>query len=197
MTTPAGFTKRPQHGAGLLYDIGVHVLDVLIWLFGMPTVVSYADDALAGVEGNLSIELQVRECTGCVQLSWDQPLKNELRVVGSEAEAVLRVDHFDKIAVGRAGAFEELNVDHEYVADADTGSGASLSPRLYTQSLYCQLIQFVRAIRLGESPAVVGETGRECVRLMESARRCARPLPMPWLDRSQQAAYEALHWTKA
>ena len=46
--SPAGFL--PGGGAGLLFDIGSHVIDLLIWLFGVPDVLSYADDAL-GVDG--------------------------------------------------------------------------------------------------------------------------------------------------
>src|SRR5262249_36537368 len=132
-----------------------------------------------------------------VQLSWDQPLKNELRIVGSKAEAVLRVDQFDRLAIRRAASFQELEVDHRYVADISRSSVPAISPRLYTHSLVCQVIQFVRAIRLGERAAVDGEAGAECVRLIEAARRCAQPLPIPWFDHSEDGAYRTLHWASA
>jgi predicted dehydrogenase len=191
--TPAGFTKGKERGAGLLFDIGPHVLDALTWIFGAPRVVSYADDAVGGVESNFFMELETPACPGTVQVSWDSPLKNELRVVGSKGEAVLRVDQFDKLAVRRGTEFHEVTIDHRYPADTARPSRRTLGPRLYTQSLFCQLIQVVRSIRLGEPPAVGGPEGLECVRLLETAARRARPLEMPWLDGKQREAYQALH----
>jgi predicted dehydrogenase len=191
--TPAAFSKGKGSGAGLLFDIGPHVLDALIWLFGMPRVVSYSDDAIGGVESNFIMELETPACLGTVQVSWDSPLKNELRVIGSKGEAVLRVDQFDRLAIRTGAEYREVKVDHRYPADTAQPSHKMMSPRLYTQSLYCQLIQVVRAIRLGERPAVSGAEGKECVRLLESASRQARPFEMPWLDAGQREAYQRLH----
>jgi predicted dehydrogenase len=196
--TPAGFTRHPGGGSGLLFDIGPHALDYLIWLFGAPEVVSYADDALAGgVEGNILMELESPVCTGSVQLSWDFPLKNELRVVGSKGEAVLRTDEFDRLAISTGTGFSEVTIDHAYAADLHRPPRRTMTPRLYTESIYCQLIQVARAIHLGEPPAVSGEDGRECVRVIETARRRAQPIDMPWLDDNQAEAFRALHWTNA
>jgi predicted dehydrogenase len=196
--TPAGFTRHIEGGSGLLFDIGPHVFDYLIWLFGVPTVVSYADDALGGgVEGNILMELESFVCPGTVQLSWDLPLKNELRVLGSRGEAVLRIEEFDRLAVGDESGFGELVTNKGYPADLHQPARRQISPRLYTEAIYCQLIQVVRAIRLGEPPAVTGEEARECVRVLESARRRAQPFDMPWLDGDHQVAHRALHWTNA
>jgi predicted dehydrogenase len=195
--TPAGFVRDGRNGTGLLYDIGAHVVDFLIWLFGVPRVLSYADDALHGVESNVLMKFETPRASGSVQLSWDFPLKNELRIVGSTGEAVLRLDQFDKLAIRKTNEFQEIRVDYHYPADTVQPSRTKMSPRLYTQSLYCQLIQVVRAIRLGEAPAVDGETGKECVGVIESAHRCARPIDMPWLDAKQRQAYQELHWTNS
>jgi predicted dehydrogenase len=193
--TPAGFSPGQENGAGLLFDIGPHAIDLLIWLFGFPEVVSYADDALGGVEGNILMKLTTPAASGSLQLSWDSPLKNELRVVGTKAEAVLRIDQFDKLAIKMTSGFQERVVIHQYPADTCLPSRRRLSPRLYTQSLYCQLIQVARAIRLGEPPAVNGEAGKHCVGVIESARHCAEPIDMPWLDWNQRETHQALHWT--
>jgi predicted dehydrogenase len=191
--TPAGFLRSRGGGSGLLFDIGPHVLDALTWFFGPPRILSYADDALGGTESNFIMVLETPACRGSVQVSWDSPLKNELRVIGSKGEAVLRVDQSDRLAVRRGDKFEEVPIDYSYPTDTARTSRRSLSPRFYTQSLYCQLIQVARAIRLGEPPAVGGVEGKECVRLLQSASHQARPLEMPWLDSSQREAYETLH----
>jgi predicted dehydrogenase len=194
--TLSGFTRRPEGGSGLLFDIGPHALDYLIWLFGVPEVISYADDALAGgVEANVVMKLESPVCRGSLQLSWDFPLRSELRVVGSAAEAVLRLDEFDRLAIRTTAGFEEMAIDHTYPADLRQPAQRKLSPRLYTESMYCQLVQVARAIKLGEHPAVSGEEAIDCVRVMESARRRAQPIEMPWLGVDQQAAYHDLHWT--
>jgi predicted dehydrogenase len=196
--TPAGFTRNSEGGSGLLFDIGPHALDYLIWIFGAPEVVTYADDALrGGAEGNVFMQLQTPTCPGSVQLSWDGPLKNELRVLGSKGEAVLRIDEPDRLAIRTSDLFSEVAIDHAYPADLHQPARRRLIPRLYTESIYCQLIQVARAIQLGERPAVTGEEGKECVRAIESARQLAQPIEMPWLDADQQDAYRGLHWTNA
>jgi hypothetical protein len=79
------------------------------WFIGASEVVSYSDDALGGVEGNVLLDLETQVGPGTMQLSWDFPLANELRVQGSEGEAVLRLDLFDKLAVRKGGAgFQEV-----------------------------------------------------------------------------------------
>lgn len=195
--TPAIFTRQASGGSGLLLDIGSHALDYLLWLFGDLNVVSYADDACAGVEGNVVLELTSPAGQGRMQLSWDSPLLCELRVVGTRGEAILRVDQLDKLAIKTNGDFEEVAVDHRYPADVRLPSRKTITPKLYTESIYCQLIQVLRAIELAEAPAVDGQQGQACISLIEAARRCARPLDMPWLDPHQEATHQSLHWTRA
>jgi predicted dehydrogenase len=103
VTTPAAFRRRSEGGAGVLFDIGPHVIDFLSSLFGDPEVRSYADDALGGIGVNVDLELELPTCPGRAQLSWDFPLQNELRVVGSRGVAVLRLDRLDKLAIKTSG----------------------------------------------------------------------------------------------
>ena len=129
--TPAGFLKKADGGGGILFDIGSHAIDFLISLFGDPRLESYADDALRGVEGNVVMRLSFPSCSGTVQLSWDSPLKSELRVVGSRGEALLRLDQVDKLAIKTAGTFSDVAVDHGFPSDLSLPP-ARLVPRLYT-----------------------------------------------------------------
>jgi predicted dehydrogenase len=196
VTSPASFQRRADGGGGLLIDIGIHVIDTLTWLFGTPRVAAYADDALGGVESNLVMELGFSECTGSVQLSWDFPLPNELRVVGSRGQAVLRVDQLDKLALKTDSRFNEIPVNWVYAADVSRPCRRVLSPRLYTQSVYCQIVQVIRAIRLGEKPAVTGDMARASVEVIEAARSTVEPLDMPWLCRDEEEAFQSMHWSK-
>jgi len=195
ITTPATFTKTVGRGGGVLLDIGTHVLDCLLWLFGVPRVVSYADDALRGVEANVRMELGWPGFTGTMQLSWNSPLRNEFRVSGTRAEAVLKVGEFDNVAIRRNGTTGYVRVEptQTYPADLESPPHTSRSPRLYTQAIYCQVIQVLRSVRLGEPPAVTGEVGLNCLRVIDEARRVMQPLEMPWLDPIQQMANRELY----
>jgi predicted dehydrogenase len=195
VTTPAAFQRRFHGGAGVLFDIGPHAIDLLGWLFGTSEVLFYADDALSGIESNVAMELQLDLSRGRVNLSWDSPLSNELRVFGSKAEAVLRLDCFDRLAVSTSSQFTERRTSVSFPADIERPCRVWISPTDYHQAMYCQLIQTVRAIRLHEAPAVDEELGRHCVSVMEKALSIARPLDTPWLSTTRQAAFRGLHWT--
>jgi hypothetical protein len=141
------------------------------------------------------MELAFQQCRGTVQLSWDSSLSNELRVHGTRGDAVLRLDHFDRLALNTGAGWQELPSTYSYPADVRLAPAHRVSPRLHTQAVFCQMIQVLRAIRLGEPPAVAGPVGVDCVATMEAALRVARPLDMTWLGEERQASFRALHWS--
>ncbi|MEJ0084608.1 MAG: Gfo/Idh/MocA family oxidoreductase [Pseudomonadota bacterium] len=193
VTTPAAFKPRAKGGAGVLFDIGTHALDFLQSVFGELSAQEYADDVAGGVETNVAMRLESADCGGTLNLSWDVPLVNELRVIGSSAEAVLRIDRFDQLAVGRRGAFVPQTVDISFPADLDKTSPRRIVPLSYADAILCQVVQMLRAIELGEQPAVDGASGAACIRLIEQALSKAAPLPEPWLTPRERAAAAQLH----
>lgn len=197
VTTPAAFKPRSQGGAGVLFDIGTHALDFLQSVFGDLTAVSYADDAAGGIEAAVAMRLRAPACAGEMHLSWDVPQVNELRVVGSSAEAVLRIDRFDQLAVGRPGAFVPQVIDVSFPVDIQKDSARRIVPLSYSDAVLCQLVQVLRAIALGEQPAVNGQGGAACIALLEQSLAIATPLPEPWLAPREQAAASRLHWSAA
>jgi predicted dehydrogenase len=197
VTTPAAFRPRAAGGTGVLFDIGPHVIDHLAWTFGDLQVTRYADDALAGIESNASMDVVSPACPGSIHLSWDSPQTNELRVFGAKGEAVLRIDRFDQLAVLGGSGFEPHPITMTFPADVRPAPASTMTPLSYPQAIYCQIVQMARAIELGESPAVDGESGRRTVAVLESALSIAEPLPMPWLDVVEQEAFARLHWRNA
>lgn len=197
VTTPAPFRPRKEGGTGVLFDIGPHVIDHLEWTFGELQVVSCRDDALAGIESNASIEVRSASASGAVHLSWDGPQTNELRVRGSRGQAVLRVDRFDQLVVDTGGGFEPPPLTAAYKADLRISIGRTIVPRAYADAIYAQLVQMLRAIRLGEAPGVDGTTAARSIALLEAALRVAEPLPAPWLSREERASARRLHWSAA
>jgi predicted dehydrogenase len=197
VTTPAAFKPRHKGGAGVLFDIGTHALDFLQSVFGSLEALEYADDAAGGIDVNVAMRLRSASCDGQLQLSWETPLVNELRVKGSAAEAVLRIDRFDQLAVGRAGAFVPQQIDSAFPVDLDGASPRRIVPLSYADAVTCQLVQVLRAISLGEQPAVDGSEGAACIGLLEQALSMSQPLPEPWLAPREQAAAARLHGSGA
>lgn len=195
VTTPAAFKPRREGGTGVLFDIGPHALDALAWILGDVRVNAYADDALEGIESNCALDVTTLHGGGPVFLSWDAPQANELRVYGDRAEAVLRIDRFDHLAVGRAGAFSPVPITTSFAADLSPAGGARLRPTSYPDAIYCQVVQVLRAIQHAEAPAADGEDGRRSVATLEAAIALATPLPMPWLSSNEQREFHDRHWS--
>lgn len=194
VTTPAAFRRRSEGGTGVLFDIGPHALDALTWILGNLEVRAYEDDALGGIESNLSMSLASRHFAGTMDLSWDQPQANELRVRGSRAEAVLRIDRFDQLALGRPGQFVAQPVTVSFPSDVSPSGARRFTPKGYPDAIFGQLVQTLRSIQLGEPPAVDGASGQACIAVMEAGLRMAQPLFSPWLEPAEQRALRELHW---
>ena len=83
--------RRESAGGGVLIDVGVHVLDSLLFCVGELAVADYADDCFGGVEAEAEIVLTLRSgVCGRVELSRTRDLGNVMRIEGSEA--VLEID---------------------------------------------------------------------------------------------------------
>ncbi|MEO7318932.1 MAG: Gfo/Idh/MocA family oxidoreductase, partial [Chthoniobacteraceae bacterium] len=52
------FFRREITPGGVLYDTGVHTLDLLLWWFGEPEGFDYHDDAAGGLEANCQLRLR-------------------------------------------------------------------------------------------------------------------------------------------
>lgn len=79
--TPAYF----RGGRGVLFDTGVHVVDLVCWwLGGEPEVVDYADDSRGGTEAVARLKLRLRGVEAHIHLSWLTKLRNSYRIVGSK-----------------------------------------------------------------------------------------------------------------
>jgi len=79
--TPAYF----RGGRGVLFDTGVHVVDLVCWwLGGEPQIVDYADDSRGGTEAVARIRLRMGGVDAHIHLSWLTKLRNAYRIVGSK-----------------------------------------------------------------------------------------------------------------
>jgi predicted dehydrogenase len=77
--SPAYFA--PQAGNRLLWDLGSHVVDLLIWWLGATTEVECRDDAMGGAATNCVLELEWPDgCSAEVRLSREYDLPRRLVV---------------------------------------------------------------------------------------------------------------------
>jgi predicted dehydrogenase len=82
------FTKT---NGGVLLNMGVHYLDLLMWLFGKLEPVQYADDAAGGVDANFEYRLRAGQLPVRLEVSYSRPLRNSIIVRGSSGTLI-----FDK-----------------------------------------------------------------------------------------------------
>ena len=162
-------------------------------VFGDLSAVDYSDDAAGGVETNVAMRLASAHCKGSLDLSWDVPQVNELRVVGSRRRrccaSTVSISSHSGAAARSCRRRSHCLSRSTWSAPCRTASCRSV----IRMRCLCQIVQMLRAIALGERPAVDGTSGAACIALIEQALSKAAPLPQPWLTPREQTAAAALH----
>jgi predicted dehydrogenase len=195
VTTLANF-QRSAGGGGVLMDIGPHVFDALLWLFSDLQVVSYLDDAISGVESTCTIRLNTPVCAGDVFLSWDMESTNELIITGTEAKVIVKLDQIDTLILSKSAKYYSIKPSVSFPSACKIWHNKSHVPKSYTECIYLQMIQFIRAIKLDEKFPVTGEDGRKVISLIEECYRIAEPIEMNWLPFFENSNHKRLHWKK-
>lgn len=90
--TVSGYCFRKELvPGGALYDNGIHSLDFLLWCFGQPDEVHYEDDAMGGLESNLTIDMKFGDAKAFFKLSRTRDLSNTIVVEGNGHKVELEV----------------------------------------------------------------------------------------------------------
>jgi predicted dehydrogenase/nucleoside-diphosphate-sugar epimerase len=158
--------RRDMAGGGVLIDLGVHVLDTLLYCLGDSTVLEYSDDSYGGVEAETEMSLRLASgASGHVALSRTRDLRNTMLIRG--AKATLEVDlYLRKVA---------LHVGTEVI-------GLTAKPDAWGGDVFrAQLADWVGAIHTGVQPAVPGPEGRRSVALIEACYARRKKLALPWV----------------
>jgi predicted dehydrogenase len=175
------FFRREQTPGGVLLDLGVHVLDLLLWWVGEPTDFSYADDADGGLEANCRFTGEFPGGTHVtVHLSRDWATPN------------CYVFRFDRATVHcRVNASNQLELTFDGVPmtfaaelrDPLPARPAPPSAALETnpQAFLAQLADVCAAVRTRRAPLVTGTDGLRVLRLIEQCYAARQPLAQPWL----------------
>ena len=176
MATGAYFDRK-QTGGGVMFDAGIHVLDLIVWMFGELHQITYRDDSFGGMEANgiLSgvIKSGDREIPCRVAASWTHALFNGVRIVGTEGEIHLRFANRDYITVVKQVAGEPMVLRiGEEGCDMPFRSG---SPQ---QAL---LEDFAFAVGSRRAPVTAVDSAILPLKILEMAYTLRRPLEQPWV----------------
>ena len=152
---------------GVLFNEGVHVLDFLLWWFGTPERLHYADDSLGGLESNVRLVLHYAEGAKVhYRLS---------RTCALDSRIGLR---FEKASL----VFSPLYDLREFLLTPIIGhqSRVILSPEAdFVEAVKNQLHDFVRAAAEGVPTKIPGGAGLAVVELIKSCYQSKAQRPRP------------------
>ena len=159
-------------------DKGVHVLDSLLWLFGPMTVAQCQEDAMTGgVEGNCRLQLEGK-ALGTMQLSWDQPIANGLRIRGSLGEMRLEPTEFRWIELRLEGCeWKRVPCATRWPISLRHRQPQVSAPRVYEDCIHLQWVQFLRSVIYGEPLPAGAREAHIVARQIESALSHGHPAP--------------------
>ena len=98
--TVSGYCFRKELvPGGALYDNGIHSLDFLLWCFGEPKEIVYQDDAMGGLESNLTIDFQFDKAKAFYKLSRTRELSNTIVIEGNGHRVELGIFEMRKMKI--------------------------------------------------------------------------------------------------
>lgn len=176
--SPSFFVKSETPG-GVLLDIGVHVLDLLLWWLGDPASCDYADDAMGGLETNAVLKLDYAGgAKGKIHLSRDWATRQRYSFEFERGTVEWTVNQANAITV----QLKDLPALQGTLVD-------SLAIPAYTnpQCFIAQLQNVIAAVRGQAEVRVNGHDGERVTRLIESCYANRRLLAQPWLEPAEAA----------
>lgn len=181
--SPSFFIKE-ESGGGVLLDIGIHMMDLLIHWFGLPSIGSYEDDAMGGVEINARGTLQwPTGMQGSFKLSWDIQLSNTYIIEFERGTVKWKTNAADTIEVLPKGSTYALGGKLSTV----TSEGVSIEARNYISSFTAQWEDVVKAIRQSTSPRVTGEDAIQALQLVQDLYAQKTLMPLPHFSQAERA----------
>ncbi len=183
------FTRREMSGGGALMDIGVHMIDMVMWILGFPEVVAVRGETQAvhgpqqrglgswGMDhipgGKFDVDdfaaMHLRLANGglvTIEVSWAIYARNEERfqIIGDQGGADFFPDMYGADKPMRLYRDED-GVPIEIIPTIPKTNG----PGAWAQGLHC----FVDAVRGKGEPMATGHDGLAILRLLDATNRSA------------------------
>ena len=175
--SPAYFA--PEAGNQLLWDIGSHVVDLLVWWLGLPHELACRDDAMGGTATNCLLELEWPDgCNAEVRLSREYDLASGLVV--ERPSGVLTCRNVSEMDVLRAAGEVAAPDFEQRISGAAAPAG-----RTFTDCFELQLQNVLAAVR-GVAPLwAPAENVLEGVGTLATMEARSEFLESPWLSRRE------------
>ncbi|KTG09399.1 hypothetical protein AUR64_16610 [Haloprofundus marisrubri] len=157
--------REPRRGAGVLYSVAVHDVDLYGYLLdAWPDNIGCRLDSFVrdDIDETASLSLGYGETTGVISASWQVPVfgkSRELVVVGSERAA--RIDYLEN------EHYETFSLDPETGAEEGTET-ITVEP---VEPLKAEVVDFLDATKSARHPKADGRVGAAAVELLEVATR--------------------------
>jgi predicted dehydrogenase len=166
--------RKEYSGGGVLIDIGVHVIDLLLWWLGNYRSVDYYDDAMGGVEANSMLYLELEnDISGIMELSRIRNLRNTYIIYGENGSLEVGCD---------LNPILHLKVkDHQNILTGQVEPGGSKDSS-YVSLFRRQLHNFAEAILNHGEPFITGNEGKRSIALIEACYAASKPLILPWIQ---------------
>ena len=182
--SPAYFAS--EAGNQLLWDIGSHVIDLLVWWLGVPHELVCRDDAMGGIATNCLLELEwPNGCSGEVRLSREYDLAGGLFV--ELPSGVLTCRNITEAEVLR-GSQEAAAAGFEQGIPGATAPAG----RTFADCFELQLENVLAAVRGAASLWAPAEDVVDSVGVLATTEAESRLLESPWLGRRELETARAL-----
>lgn len=196
--TSDSFFRRDMTMGGVFYDIGVYVVDQMLWWLGEPLSFVYEDDAMGGVEANCLLEVTYpKGISGTVRLSRDWQTRNRYEFVFDHARVSFHGGHANHLQVSFEGVPFALDGELTQLAESPSGRSVELPTRTNAQSFTEQLRNVIAAMRGEQALRVPGEEGIRSLRFIADCYAQRTLMDMPWLTVDERRSAERLSGTGA
>jgi predicted dehydrogenase len=177
MATGAYYDRSKTSG-GVMFDAGIHIIDLVSWLFGEIANIGYEDDSFGGTEANGvlygTVRAQGRDIPCRVAASWTHALRNSVRIVGSEAEGEARLNEREPLTVTRTVGGERMR----FLVPAD-----DLNLPFRSSSPQVGLLEdFAHCIRSRSAAVTPAAATIAPLQALERAYSVRRPMRQPWVE---------------
>jgi predicted dehydrogenase len=187
------FFKKGTAGGGILLDIGVHVLDLIVHWFGEPKKLTYADDAMGGLDANCRMELVYEEgFKGTIHLSRDWRTTNLYVIEFERGTLKMRAGEAEHVELEMNGSSFSVRGSLKEHAHSASSASVAFSVTTFQQAFLAQLQDLILALQSGSLPKVTGEEGIRSLRLIEYCYQNRTLMDMPWLTPEERKAGQFL-----
>lgn len=174
------YFDRNATGGGVMFDMGIHYLDRVLWLFGELSDIAYEDDAFGGFETNArlagTLHIGGRPVPATMDFSWSHRLRRSIRVIGERGTLEAAITDPRTLVLHRQTRRGPMQMQIRCADHWD-----------WLSHYRAQFADVVGAVRERRAPFVTAESALQAQAVIETAYARRTPMAQPWLARAVPA----------